>query len=225
MRRMNWKTVSTLVTMVVIAGCQENVASPAMQSSSAPAAMSLAPQARPQFQLNGGNSNLENADFTVGPNGGVFYVGNHAVIFPAKSICDPATSGYGLNTWNDSCKALRGAIRIHAETRVVNGRTWVDFSPSLRFVPSNDPARWVWMYMYTPSANTMSAASLASVNIMYAPVIGGPVYDEALSDPTMRTYVGNGVALRRIKHFSGYAVLLKCDGGVACADDEASTLP
>jgi hypothetical protein len=215
---MNWKTVSTLITMVVIAGCQENVASPSAKSSSAPAAMSLAPQDRPQLQLNGGNSNNESTDFTVGPKGGVFRIGNHAVIFPAQSICEPATSGYGLSTWDDSCTPLRGSIRIHAETRTLNGHSWVDFSPSLRFVPSDNPARWVWMYMYVPGASALG--DLSQVNILYAPVIGGPAYDESLSDPTMRTYVGSGIAVRRIKHFSGYAVVTRCEDASGCGAPE-----
>ncbi|MEP7345806.1 MAG: hypothetical protein ABI877_11080, partial [Gemmatimonadaceae bacterium] len=33
--------------------------------------------------------------FTVGPNGGSADIGNHAITFPAATICDPAVSTYG----------------------------------------------------------------------------------------------------------------------------------
>jgi hypothetical protein len=215
MRHMNWKTVSTLVTMAVIAGCAENATSPTMQSPSAPAAMSLAPQGRPQLQLNG-NSNAESADFNVGAKGGVFFIGNHAVAFPAKSVCDPETSGYGLTTWNASCTPLRGNVRVHATVHTSARGTWVDFSPELRFVPSNDPSRWVWLYMYLPGATAQG--DLSKLNILYSPNLV-ELIDESKDDSTMRTYVGNGVALRRIKHFSGYGVFGRCE--TECASQGA----
>jgi hypothetical protein len=203
--------------MIVIAGCQENVASPTAVAV-APATMSLAPQGRPNLELSYDNASQNgNADFTVGPNGGVFKIGNHAVYFPAKSICDPATSSYGQAAWDQSCTALRGSLRIHAVSRTVNGTPAVDFSPSLRFVPSSNPARWVWLYMSVPGASSTDA--LSKHNILYAPVMGGTAYDETITDPTLRTYVGNGVALRRIKHFSGYTIGMGAteeeNGGVA----------
>ena len=42
MRRTNWKTVSTLVTMIVVAGCQDNVVSAPQGTSVAPASIMLA---------------------------------------------------------------------------------------------------------------------------------------------------------------------------------------
>jgi hypothetical protein len=202
MRFMNWKTVSTLAAMFVVAGCRETAVSPIAGESVVPAPIAFAPEGRPLLSLNGAGPSETSAEFNISPRGGVYQVGNHAVVFPAKSICDPATSSYGIGTWDDACVPLTRSIRITAQVRVIDGKSWVDFSPSLRFVPSNNPARWVWMYMYTPGAT--NSFGLRRYNILYAPVIGGPTYDESLDDPTLRTYVGYGVALRRIKHFSGY---------------------
>jgi hypothetical protein len=86
-----------------------------------------------------------------------------------------------------------------------NGRTWVDFSPELRFAPSADPSRWVWMYMYTPDARG-AQGDLSRFNILYAQSIGGTTVDDAAGDSTLRTYVDThtGISFRRIKHFSGY---------------------
>ena len=83
MRRMNWKTVSTLVTMVVVAGCQENVASPELQnSSSAPARLALAPQGRPDLSLNTLAATNGSTDFTVSPNGSLFQIWQKCRVLP-----------------------------------------------------------------------------------------------------------------------------------------------
>lgn len=219
MRRTNWKTVSTLVTMVVLAGCQEQVTSPAVQKvASGPVSASFAPEGRPSLSLTVSSTSSTSADFTVGPNGGVFFIGNNAVYFPANSICDPATSGYGTGTWDNACAPASAPIAIHADVRTLNGRSWVDFSPALRFVPSNDASKWVWMIMYAPGVST--ASDLTKYNIYYAPTIGGTLVDETLTDPTLRTYVDrSGLSMRRIKHFSGYtSSAITCDPSVDVCD-------
>ena len=109
MRRTNWKTVSTLVTMALLAGCQDNTVSAPQQASVAPTLMMMAPGEAPRLSLNGVSSNNIKTEFTVGPNGGVFMVGNHAVVIPAHSICNPATSSYGPGTWDSPCRALRAS--------------------------------------------------------------------------------------------------------------------
>lgn len=167
--------------------------------------MMLAPDGRPSLSLTTDGSDNTTVDFTVGPNGGVFYAGNNAVVFPARSICDPATSSYGDDTWDSPCTPLKGAMRIHAVVRTVNGTSTVDFTPSIRFVPSNDPSRWVWLYMRTPGARN-SSGDLSRFNILYFSTLDGATTDEARLDTSMRTYVDtrSGVSARRIKHFSGY---------------------
>ena len=204
MRRFNWKTVSTLVTMLVIAGCQDNVISAPQGASVAPASIMMAPEGRPQLSLTGIAASNTEADFTVGPQGGVYFIGNNAVVFPARSICDPKKSSYGPGTWDQPCEPLNGAIRIHAEVRTAKTGTWVDFSPALRFVPSNNASKWVWISMYSPAA--IGAKDLSKFGILYAPSIGAPGVDDAAGDATSRTYVDTwgGITTRRIKHFSGY---------------------
>lgn len=210
MRRTNWKTVSTLVTMVVIAGCQDKLVSAPTTSSVAPASMAMAPEGAPRLSLIGaatvgnGIGNNNDVDFTVTPSGGVFFIGNHAVIFPARSICDPAKSSYGPGTWDSPCEPISAPLKIHATVRTAKLGTWVDFSPSLRFVPSNDSRKWVWMYMHTPSV--LGALDLSKHAILFAPSLGAAGIDETASDATLRTYVDTwgGLSTRRIKHFSGY---------------------
>jgi len=212
MRRTCWFTVGPLLLLAVLAGCRDGIVSPATQPVKAPAAgapapISLAPQARPTLQLSGGLPDSASVDFVVGPSGGAFFAGNHAVIFPSQSICDPATSSYGPTEWDAPCSPLQSPLKIHAEVRRSNGQTSVDFTPSLRFVPSANPARWVWIMMYTPEAIDASA-NLSRFNILWIKSLGGAAVDETPADSTLRTYVDTwqGLSMRRIKHFTGYQV-------------------
>jgi hypothetical protein len=208
MRRNRWNIAGPLLLLSALAGCREGVVSPAERPIeapfAAPAPMSLAPAGRPTFDLVGGLPDSASVDFIVGPNGGRFDAGNHAVVFPSQSVCDPATSSYGPGTWDDPCTPLQTSISVHAEVRRANGQTRVDFTPSLRFVPSSNPARWVWLAMYTPTA--VGSADLSQFNILWESALGAAPIDETPSDASLRTYVDTwqGVSLRRIKHFSGY---------------------
>lgn len=209
MRRNRWNIAGPLLLLSALAGCREGVVSPAAGPIAAPQAaaaapMSLAPQGRPHLDLVGGLPDSASVDFVVGPNGGIFDAGNHAVVFPSQSICDPATSSYGPGTWDDPCTPLQAPITVHAEVRRVNGQTAVDFTPSLRFVPSDNPARWVWLVMYTPSA--VGSTDLSGFNILWESGLGAQGIDETPLDSSLRTYIDTwqGISLRRIKHFTGY---------------------
>lgn len=208
MRRTNWKTVSTLVTMIVIAGCQEGVSAP---QSGSTVSMMMAPAGAPQLSLAGHSSNNADVDFTVTPAGGVFFVGKNAVVFPANSICDPSTSSYGAGTWDDQCTPLTTPLKIHAKVRTATAGTWVDFKPSLRFVPSNDSHNWVYMFMSS------------SHEILFAPAMGAAGVDESASDGTLKTFLDShgGVTLRRIKHFTGYMT----SSGRSCSAGDPDCYP
>jgi hypothetical protein len=229
MRRPNWKTVSTLATVLVLVGCQERVSSPSLESALvpvSPALMRVAPSEHPQFSLSGGSLGNTSADFTVTASGGTFFAGNHVVVFPARSICDPETSTYGDGHWDEPCSSLKGSINVHAEVRSdALGHVWVDFTPALRFVPSDNPSRWVWMVMYTPAA-IGATGDLSAFNILYARSIGGETVDESAIDATMRTYVDTrmGLSMRRAKHFSGFMTSSgrQCDPATALDDCTAS---
>ena len=209
MRRNRWNIAGPLLLLAALVSCREGVVSPAAgpieaPQAAAPAPMSLAPQGRPHLDLVGGLPDSASVDFVISPNGGIVDLGNHAVVFPANSVCDPATSSYGPGTWDAPCSPLQAPIKVHAEVRRTNGQTAVDFTPSLRFVPSNDPARWVWLVLYTPSA--VGKSDLSGFNILWESGLGAPAVDETPLDSSLRTYIDTwqGLSLRRIKHFSGY---------------------
>src|SRR5829696_9283162 len=107
MRRTSWFTTGPLLLLAALAGCRDGVvspvASPIEAPFTAPAPVSLAPQGRPMLDLNGGSPDSTSTDFYVGPSGGTFFTGNHAVVIPSQSVCDPATSSYGPSTWDSPC--------------------------------------------------------------------------------------------------------------------------
>src|SRR5690348_16799601 len=76
--------------------------------------------------------------FTVDPNVSHSYgFGENWVYFPARSICDPATSGYGIGTWDTPCTPLQQKIDITVHWSNKGGHAYASFSPDLRFVPAD----------------------------------------------------------------------------------------
>ena len=226
MRRINWKTVSTLMAMGLLAGCTETVVEPMRSSFGAPetATMARAPEGRPSLTMTTAGEPNGTSTFTVGPNGGMYVAGTTVIVFPANSVCDPQTSSYGVGTWDNSCTTITSPIQITAISRVQNGRTQVDFSPSLRFAPSDNPTRWVWLYMSVPSL--ARTTDLEAFKIFYAPTLDGPLVDESVTDHSLRTFVDTrtGTSLRRVKHFTGYVVIGRtCDAAVESCSDSTTT--
>lgn len=212
-RQIRWSILVALVAMT--AACADSSVGPT--SDQAEVLPGGAP--RPNIIVNQMAEDESSADFTVTSSGGYFRMGKHGIVFPRNVICDPASSSYGREFWDEDCAVLRTPIRIHAELRVQDGREWVDFSPELRFKPSRYPFEWVWIYMRTDAALLPDR----SLQILWSPAIGVPGIDESLDDATLRTFVSpwSGYAYRRIKHFSGYNVT----SGRAVSDDAREIAP
>ena len=162
------------------------------------------------------------ADFTVTPSGGLFVLGNHAVYFPDHAICDPETSGYGPDLWDAPCVPLDKPIDFHAEIRRDDlGRTSIDFTPAVRFVPTDDPNATVWMMMKPGQDITLD--NYNHFGMAWMPT-GNPdeVVNEAATDSTLRTYVDldRDVVFRRVKHFSGYTI-----GNIVDVDAVSDIIP
>jgi hypothetical protein len=206
MRRPNylWPAVASIA---LLAGCSDQ--------ATAPKVVSMPPGA-PKLDVIVDHMAVDStsADFTVTPSGGVFVIGPHAIKFPANSICDPASSSYGPDQWDVPCEPLAEAIQIHAEVRNQDGYAWVDFTPSLRFVPTDNPDQYVWILM--KSQDAFNATDVSPFGIFWSQALGQPGIDEAATDPSQVTYLWRegGIVFRRIKHFTGYYVHDRLDLGV-----------
>ena len=129
------------------------------------------------------------------------------VVFPIGlySVCDPATSSYGVGTWDNSCTAAAKPITITAKawTDKTTGKGAADFQPALRFVPGQ---KWpVQLYLKDPNYTSTDVIWYCP-NGAFAQVGTSGCVNEALTDPSLTTTFGssNGWAYRTIKHFSGY---------------------
>src|SRR4029077_10260452 len=70
--------------------------------------------------------------FTVDPNVSRSYTfGDHWIYFPAQSICDPATSGYGTTLWDAPCAPLTHSITVTVTWSDKSGYTVANFAPAL----------------------------------------------------------------------------------------------
>ena len=179
---------------VLLAACSDAPTSPS-------------PAARPSFLLIGAADTLVTR-FTFDPAvGGTFKIGDHKLVMPAGSVCDPALSMYGPTEWDRPCVALAAPIEITAKSwQNSNGHPQIDFSPSLRFVPATSNAQWVQLFFRDRSASDAALASQLSIFWSAGP--GMPGVDETLTDPTLKVQINTsaGMVWRRIKHFTGYLV-------------------
>lgn len=131
-------------------------------------------------------------------------LGDHLVSFPAYSICDPATSGYGPDVWDTPCTPLQTPITIHASWNSKLGHAFIQFSPDLRFVPTSDPSQYVTITM----KDLVPLDSTARYPIFWLRPSDSTWVDEGAVDATENPVMdlnGNKVS-RRLKHFSGYLV-------------------
>jgi hypothetical protein len=130
--------------------------------------------------------------------------GQNWIYFPARSICDPATSGYAITLWDSPCTALKKPIAVTVRWSGKGGHAFARFSPELRFVPAaeRDVSRWVILSLH----DQKRLHDLDDYNILYNGGSSVGWLDEQLLDPTLRPWIdraANSVS-RRIKHFSGY---------------------
>ncbi|MEO6446717.1 MAG: hypothetical protein ABIZ91_13240 [Gemmatimonadaceae bacterium] len=141
--------------------------------------------------------------FTVNPGQSQsFIVCTHMVAFPANTICDPATSGYGSSYWLQGCTKLTTPIVITATTWIDSlGRAQIDFANDIRFYPNASgqlPA--VYLRDATAALSSWSRIDYGNVN--------GCV-NEAAADAVLVTKRDpvTGYLFRLVRHFSGYNVL------------------
>ncbi|MHB1862317.1 MAG: hypothetical protein ACYCVL_05030 [Gemmatimonadaceae bacterium] len=145
--------------------------------------------------------------FNISSRGGAYTLGEFLLVVPPRAVCDPNTSSYGPGTWNDPCTPASSPIHVTATVTTIDGRDYVDFTPDIRFVPSNDPSRWVTIHTQRLAA-IGGHGDLRRFAVLFSAVPGGPVVDESATDPTLATHVNilTGAVWRRVEHFTGYNV-------------------
>ena len=190
-----------------VAACSDGVSAPGGTRGGRSFA---SPDGRPLASSSSTVGDTTVTSFTLNGNGGTWVIvaGAHKLTFSngLSSVCDPATSSYGPAEWDKPCAAATAPITITAKVWTsAAGRSHIDFSPALRFVPAHQ----VTLYMYDKQA----ADGLLDARIYYCPTPGGPCLNEAMADPSVATKrATNGFLYRRVKHFSGYNVAAREEG-------------
>jgi len=183
-----------------LAACSDGTVAPPSQHVSGPSA------------VGGSTADLTQVDttrfsFVIDPSQKTsYYLGSgNTITFPAGTLCDPSTSTYGMGHWDDPCNVATAPLTVNAKAWLDRrGHPRVDFDKQIRFVPGNDPTKWV-VLSFTDFAEAYTITS----SVLYCPnVNAGHCIDESKSDPSLVTYKDpiTGRMSRRIKHFSGYNV-------------------
>jgi hypothetical protein len=173
----------------------------------APSAPLSAPTEAPARTISGG-SDTSRVSFSYGPNTSVTVrVGAHKIVLPTNAVCDPATSGYGPGTWDKACAPLSKYMMFSVKAWTdAQGHPRVRFSPDVRFVP----AKTVNLYLYD-----RAAVADPAYRFVWCPTGSTTCVDESVTDPTLvpKRDASGGFLWGRIKHFSGYNVVVDRAGG------------
>lgn len=200
--RLRYLLLAMSGVVVASSACSTDATSPLPFAAPESAGFSKGPS-KPQDESNQGSDD-DDYVFTINPQRDNYLTfGEHSLWLPARSLCDPATSGYGMGTWDLPCSPLTTSITITAKVRSASGGLpRVDFEPAIRFNP--DRAAYL-----TLSVKGKKAKEAAAMRILYcATSASKECVDEALTDPTLETVLNRPMKMvyRRIKHFSGYLV-------------------
>lgn len=135
-----------------------------------------------------------------------YFFGEHWIYFPAYSICDPATSGYGPTLWDTQCSPLRTSIDVTVQWNHRGGHAYANFSPELRFVPAQGRNRTQWVILGLRDHKRIKDTQ--SYQMLYNAPGTTTWIDESQTDPTLKAWLDRytNTVLQRIKHFSGYMV-------------------
>lgn len=133
--------------------------------------------------------------------------------YPRNAVCDPASSGYGPDTWKMRCVTLTKPITMTGKVWVDDGMTFVDVGPDIRFDPSKD------VYMSVKIKDIMHQRPRDDwqdrYGIWYTWRVGDERFyiNDAANNPELSTVFettrkgdATGWMTRKIWHFSGYYV-------------------
>lgn len=191
-------------TVLIAAACSDSAIAPTRSTAS----ISLFSSPASQANLTLSNLGSRTYTFTIDPQGGSVKIGGFRLDYPANSVCDPATSGYGPEYWLAPCQTLTTSITMTAVVSYVDGQAQADFSPNIRFRPDAS----VLLSVKRPRivGQLLTDDLQRAYSMLYFKMVDGSRYtiDEAATDSDLATKYDNGQGWvwRRIRHFTGYYV-------------------
>ena len=208
--------ILTVALLGLTAACSDTAPATAPAASSA---TTLAPSERPA-KITRFVGDTMVTTFTYSPLWGATetFVNGDRLVIPAGAVCDPLTSGYGPSLWNTGCVPAVAPIPFVIKAWMQDGHPRIQVWPDVRFHPSK---------IVTLRMKDAAAAAAVGAAIAWCPTGGTTCVDEAKTDPSMQSYVADGYVFRRLKHFSGYHIILgRCDEstGETCTEGDGSGL-
>lgn len=217
------RSTAPLVTLLtagamLLGACSGDIGSP---TGIAPSSASFA-KGSSHFNPGKGNKDapaegeVKSYTFVIDPRvANTLNMGSQVLEMPANSVCD-LESDYGPGTWKLPCASEVNTVKITAKvTGTKSGYPIVDFHPSMRFNPAVAP---VQLFMFAKRADATDARRFS---ILYCSGLNGShCIDEALTDGALVTKFStrDNEVFRQIRHFSGYVVAERGDGGEGSAD-------
>ncbi len=220
MRRNTFLSIASAIALVTAAACSDVTVAP-KSTARAPASASL----------NAATSGSYSTTFNIPARGGsvdvvIAALGSQPIFtlqFPADAVCSGPESATG------PCDPVGHTVRVTATYANVNGHQGVDFTPEMRF----DPAKVVTLSTMRLASTvfamrTQKHPNWNALTILFTPDAGATLVNDALSDPSVITYIDlrTGLVWRRVKHFSGYNIGFgNCDPTVdpTCSDSTSTT--
>ena len=203
-------------TVLLAVACSEPLTAPQSAPKQPLAELTAGPLGAGWTAIRGNRRTEDNAQsfqFELRPQGGRFHVGDFTLDYPARAVCDPATSGYGPDMWKMPCQTLNRSLQVAGKVWVENGSTFVDFDTELRFDPSKDV--YLTVKIQDVKRQTPQPEWEDLYGIWYSTRIGDVRYfiNDALDNPELTTEfatdrkgLATGWVTRKIWHFSGYFV-------------------
>lgn len=194
-------------TALIAAACRDSVA-PTTDATPVSTLELLSDQSFSRFVSRTEGAGAQTLNFTFTKAAGSVQLGDFLLKWQDNSVCDPATSGYGVGTWKMSCAAAPSDIPITVKVWEDNGRVYADFSPDIRFSPSKN----VTLTVNRPEiiGRWISWRMVAEYSIYYTRRVGDTRFyvDEAWGDPEQRSHFNTrtGDVWREIRHFSGFVI-------------------
>jgi hypothetical protein len=205
------RSLALLLVLAATSACSDATSAPRPAERPAFDIQALQPEASRSDNENSKsdvNNDIKagNATLTIDPSVARTYAfGDNWIYFPAHSICDPATSGYGEMLWDAPCAALTKPITVTIEWSSKGGYAFARFTPELRFVPadSRTVSRWVVLSLHA----RRRLRDVTGYSVLYNSSAKLWI-DESLADPTLCAWIDplRNSVVRRVKHFSGYMV-------------------
>jgi len=212
------RSLALLVVLAAASACSDATSAPRAGTRPAFDIEALQPEAN----RGGGNWNGQGdrdatddnvTTLTIDPHVSRTYTfGQNWISFPAHSICDPATSGYGPSLWESTCTPIRRPIAVTVHWSSRGGFAYARFTPELRFVPADAGTTSRWVILSLHAQKRLKPSDVYS--ILYNGTGTTGWIDESISDPTLRAWLDplRNSIVRRVKHFSGYMVAAAYDG-------------